>query len=83
MTFHVGQKVVCVDASEASFGRKSRLIQGDRYTIRAVFEFRGDTGVLLDEVDPGSSPGWYATRFRSVVERETDIAIFQAMLSPL
>lgn len=80
MTFRVGQKVVCVDDSPDRFGRELGVVRGEIYTIRAVLERQGWQGVLLVEVDPGSAAGWYASRFRPVVERKTDISVFHEIL---
>lgn len=78
MAFHVGQKVVCVDDDDGS----SALIKKGRiYTISAI------VGGYLEfcERDTWSAngyKGWYAWRFRPVVEPKTDISIFTAMLTP-
>jgi hypothetical protein len=88
MTFHVGQKVVCVNASglEAVARRLSVDVpkQGAVYTIRSFYI---SDGVFLEEVRNPPNPGypewdiaaWHAWRFRPI--RETDISIFTAMLN--
>lgn len=83
--FHVGQKVVCVNADHSQV-----LVEGRVYTVESVFGQvlptalgKKDTGVSLHEVFPTRSGlGFAASRFRPVVERKTDISIFQAMLEP-
>lgn len=96
--FHVGQKVVLVRdfdpdrrASAPSDGIALPEL-GPVYTIREIGDFEGDVTVLLEEIV--NKPRFYldafevmeqafdATRFRPVVERKTDISIFQAMLEP-
>lgn len=78
MTFRVGQEVVCVDEDEAT---KHYGIYKDRvYTIASIFEKAGAIFVYLAEVT--SDGGWYASRFRPVVTRKTDISVFTAMLTP-
>lgn len=76
MAFHVGQKVVCVDASE-----HKALHAGTVYTIAAIHHEDGETFVGLLEI-PRNHADWYAWRFRPVVEPKTDISIFTAMLTP-
>jgi len=78
--FHVGQKVVCVNASngdrESNFGRgyDLGLREGEIYTVLSAHaEF-----IEVDRVKGGC--GWDAVRFRPLVEHKTDISIFQRML---
>lgn len=83
--FHIGQKVVCVDASVAWDG-DDRLRVGSVYTIRGFDPDTGGLGVLLEElVSPIVAPwehelSWDPSRFRPV--GTTDISIFTAMLAP-
>lgn len=87
MTFHVGQKVVCVDASGAADGF---IVKGAIYTVRWLGERPRDfgPGVMLDEAsggfheEAGVEYCFCITRFRPIVERKTDISIFTAMLNP-
>lgn len=85
--FHIGQKVVCVDASPSHIGGKYRLVKGAVYTIRGFDDEGGYLGLYLEEIpdDPVRAPfklpnGWYAWRFRPV--KTTNISIFTAMLVP-
>lgn len=76
--FKVGQKVVCVDASPDPFGRALQVKKGQVYTVSAVL--CGGIGITLVEISCTDAHGWWASRFRPVVERKTDISVFQAML---
>lgn len=94
MAFHVGQRVVCVNDSHNA-GKvpgdvylESRLLiaKGQVYTIKSIANYawcKGGICLELLEV-PGRGRGdfgYAAIRFRPVVERKTDISIFQAMLN--
>ena len=84
MAFHVGQKVVCVDTSPTDLGFPVPMVRGRIYTVSEV---RLETGGLrLNEAPMWKQHGhcdWYrATRFRPVIERTTDISIFEQMLTP-
>lgn len=71
MTFRVGQKVVCVDASNCTLVEEGRI-----YTVT-------DVGPFLEVDCPPSSRGcrrYFPRRFRPLVERKTDIAIFNEIL---
>ncbi len=83
MTFHVGQKVVCVDASISTPGEVKTLEEGNIYTVAecCVVEFARvgfECGVLLFEVQR-SLPGlpvhffYSAARFRPVQEKGMSI----------
>lgn len=80
MSFQVGQKVACVDASPCRGGCcLCPLVEGKVYTITHINpdpDQFGDIGVELFEVSPPKSyfhqPGFRSTRFRPVVERKTD-----------
>ena len=85
--FHVGQRVVCVDASPSKWITPYKVVLGAVYTIRG-FDTESD-GTYLNEVpdDPIESPwttprGWNPKRFRPLVERKTAISIFESMLTP-
>jgi hypothetical protein len=83
MTFRVGQKVVCIDASgiKKSFEMcPNRPVKGCVYTVRSIF----DDGLLLEEVvnppnmtwksgETGEA-GWCFHRFRPIVERKDEIS---------
>jgi hypothetical protein len=72
MTFHIGQKVICVDDRNLCF---KLLSEGSVYTVSHV----EPRGISIVEVPGG---GFFAQRFRPIVERETSIEIFTAMLTP-
>lgn len=93
MTFRVGQKVVCIrkDAWEGGYQDETDPIYGHVYTIREIVDYpHGPVGLLLVEIV--NPPRHYAEgfhecdfqspNFRPVVERNTDISIFTAMLKP-
>lgn len=84
--FRVGQKVVCVDASSPPIRGTQRdlkryLVKGGIYTIDAL---RLDPLTLLPAVHLEEAPDfwwWFqAKRFRPIVERKTNISIFEAIL---
>lgn len=87
MSFHVGQKVVCVEDRPHFLDKVKRLDRGAVYTIREEFRsaVTGRYGVFLNEVvmprlESGEELGWLATRFRPVQERKTDISVFTKLL---
>lgn len=83
MTFHVGQKVVCVDDSPnpKTDNLPPGITRGQVYTIRKIGWHRGVMGFSLVEVAPRVGwRGWLAKRFRPAVERKTDINVFKRML---
>lgn len=93
MSFRVGQKVVCIcDDVPKFFGDEQVPNKGAVYTVRAVFDGITDRlGVYLYEINNAhmierwggdTEPGFSAHIFRPVVERKTDISIFQRMLIP-
>ncbi len=80
MSFHVGQKVVCVDDRLPSDKGPWRVVLNAVYTIR---EFDDEDplspiGVVLEEVRCGipdgwkKEGGWRMNRFRPLIERSTD-----------
>jgi len=75
MSFRVGQKVVCVDASLPAnpWHRKHPLIRNQIYSIESL------AGPYCVDID-GSGRGWQNWRFRPIVERKTDISVFTKML---
>lgn len=94
MTFHVGQKVVCVD--DQNFRNPDHIgtpiaptapVRGTVYHVRS---FSPSGNVLLAEIVCAphawewgyGEGGWLPRRFRPVTERKTDISIFTAMLTP-
>ena len=78
--FHVGQKVVCVDASSwyGEFGVFIR--EGEVYTVACIRAKRDGEVVDLVELKSPINCGFYSYRFRPVVEYKTDISIFTDML---
>lgn len=90
--FRIGQKVVCVDASNSPGRRwlEDAPTVGEVYTVTRYFLRLGKPCVHLAEIERsaaakrimGMNVGYWAFRFRPVVERKTDISIFQAMLTP-
>jgi hypothetical protein len=91
VSFHVGQKVVCIrdDWSDGS----PPLRNGAIYTVVGItapikcFSFGGPsmcrpTIILAEAKNPnGDDIGFNHERFRPVIERKTDISIFTAMLN--
>lgn len=79
MTFRVGMKVVCIDASNTS---EYPLTKGAVYTISGggyyLFRYLYD----IAEVSTSVPHAWCGTRFRPVVERKTSIECFKALLKP-
>lgn len=96
MAFYVGQKVVCVDDDVREADGLKRLFLDRIYTVRAVrsepggkwihhWKYESETVFLaLAEINDrkAGDTAYAASRFRPVVERKTDISIFQAMLNP-
>jgi hypothetical protein len=85
--FKVGQKVVCVDINGA--GRYPGYTYPELktvYTVRELFNCprHGHLCMLLveiiNEARAGLEPGFGAHRFRPVVDRTTDISIFNRIL---
>lgn len=82
-SFRVGQKVVCVDASDGALMSKrgeatGHLSDGNVYTVKSIRHEPDITFLRLEGVESG----WDSTRFRPAVDRKTDISIFKAMLNP-
>lgn len=91
--FRVGQKVVCIDASERKGPGKYTVlpVQGRVYTVRGISAWQWNcgfsgVGLYLEEIHrpptPQGEAPWGCWRFRPVVERKTDISIFKALLTP-
>jgi hypothetical protein len=89
--FHVGQKVVCVDATPNPGWSVGTLQKGAVYTIRWIgfyaHPLHHGIHVRLQEIirpcgdDSGKKDTPYRVgRFRPLDERKTDISIFTAML---
>lgn len=86
MSFHVGQRVVCVDDSPV----EGRIWYDGKPQISAVYTIVGiEYGrygpyqtFLFAELSRQSGRGYAAWRFRPVIERKTDISILTALLNP-
>jgi hypothetical protein len=82
--FYLGQKVQCVDNSN----QDQNLKVGQTYVIDRA-EFIGaatKTYVwvvgVYDNYKPTGGGSLYASRFRPLVEKKTDISVFTALLKP-
>jgi hypothetical protein len=83
--FHIGQRVVCIDAGPQRFGYSHEVVpkEGQAYTIRAILPGEEGACLLLDEIR--NKPAQYlqglaelkfaARRFRPL----TDISLFEKM----
>jgi hypothetical protein len=90
ITFHAGQRVVCVDASPNRRCGLKLLARGKIYIIRAIDE-KPDWeapgwGVHLEGIwviHPDIDSKWpiHPKRFRPVVDRPTNIEIFRKLLA--
>jgi hypothetical protein len=94
-SWHVGMKVVCVEAtplpgSEWLYG--DGVVVGTVYTVARICVDRTNTTIiqLLERprspeamMEFGPNCGYAAWRFRPVQTRKTDISIFTAMLRPI
>jgi hypothetical protein len=95
--WHVGMKVVCIDPTWGTTGRIQQHCcpilpeKGGVYTIRTI-ELRVVVighppqilirlAEILNPVIRGSEAVFFASKFRPVQPRATDISIFTAMLS--
>lgn len=78
MSFHLGQKIICIDGSPGDVKRYRhlRLVKGETYTVSAIV-FQGHL-IQVDEFPVPACCFWRANRFRPV--RTTSIDIFKAML---
>lgn len=92
MSFHVGQKVVCVDDRErhpADRGLMPAIRRGQIYVVRGhTTDSINDTGVLLEGVcggfwSNGIERSFYPDRFRPLQERstETGMSILRSLLN--
>ncbi|MEO6382006.1 MAG: hypothetical protein ABIO35_08410 [Nitrobacter sp.] len=92
MAFYVRQKVVCVDDQDFICPDNDAAApkRGVIYTIRTIYsDYRNKPLVHLDEIrnEPRKwltghhEGGFFAQRFRPVIERKTDISIFTEMLT--
>jgi hypothetical protein len=97
MAFRVGQKVINVKGSDGDAkirdAAASRPVRGEIVTIKTMNYWPHREKTLLTFVEhdnshligvhdlSGFEPGFDAECFRPVVERKTDISIFEAMLT--
>lgn len=80
MNFRVGQKVVCV--LEPLMCNPKHLKKGEVYTISKAGLISPSTGEPLVALKEHGDQGYFARRFRPLVERKTDtgIAILKSIL---
>lgn len=88
MSFHVGQKVVCVDAGDRGSHHYMPLVKGRIYRI-AAFGLHPEHPTAIAVHLVGVRRIWNnydfpfgITRFRPIVARKTSIEIFERMLTP-
>lgn len=83
MTFHVGQKVVCVDDSPNRLGEECPVKRGPIYIVSDVGMAWDGPYLNIEGVRLARQYfGFAVERFRPIVEKKTDISIFTAMLNP-
>ena len=97
MNFHVGQKVVCVDDKIPCRSLANGSIYTIRwFGLHVDPHFGTNLCVRLAEINPRPEESellkdypealadvpYYASRFRPLVTRKTDISIFKRMLTP-
>lgn len=90
--FHVGMKVVCVEAMPGPRWLEHHPAVGDVLTIRGLDPTEDGERLYLwfEEIrnmsfqyrDSFGEVSFNARRFRPVVSRKTDISVFLAMLTP-
>ncbi len=94
--FYVGQNIICIDNSaSAKYHHPGYLVmnhnfhglkQGGIYTVRDVVEYLETPCLYLKEIIrefvPKVETGFSFLRFRPIVDRKTDISIFEKMLKP-
>ena len=86
--FRVGQKVVCVNDEPSNLGgsRREVPIKGHIYTVSAVgltniLDPQQLPCILVEELERRPYEAHWASRFRPIIERKTDISIFREILS--
>jgi len=70
MTFHVGQKVVCVDGRPGVIYREKTLVAGRVYRVDAISEC--GRGIITHDAPTPNRLGWWMHRFRPVIEHSTE-----------
>lgn len=89
--FHVGQRVVCVDASPSLIEWASDddiPVVGNVYTITRIFLLKSGLAFDLVEIHRGAIAAWVwngmvgygAYRFRPIISRKTDISFAHEIL---
>jgi hypothetical protein len=92
MMFFIGQKVVCVDATQPEERSlvagllyfDNDLRRGAIYTVQRVGLTHPGDPEHLPCIEVDGADGWpvWAHRFRPVVERKTDISCFTKLIAP-
>lgn len=85
----IGMKVVLIDDNWPDYVNDEIMpVLGTVYTIREIIDHRANPIRLVEIQNPirtyrdgTGEVGFRASRFRPVVERKTDIAIFKVMLT--
>lgn len=90
MTFHVGQKVVCVEEWIDWYGPETLPRKGKMYTIRELIDIGLAPSMRLMEIVNPVNDCWLnvepceiafdRSAFRPIVEKKTDISIFTEIL---
>ena len=81
MTFHVGQKVVCIYRFlHPRYYGLAPPNSGEIYTVSRLTVGASMHGIHLAECPSNNPFGWAAYRFRPVVERKTDISFAHEIL---
>lgn len=93
MSFHIGQKVVCIKRDAwgggNAFGDECFPRFGEIYTVRFVDQESGVSWIRLEEIVNPLHPyigdlteaSFRSDRFRPIVSTKTDISIFTRMLT--
>jgi len=84
--FYVGQKVVCVDATETTGLEKGRVYTVMSPRRHCACDMQGCVGIdaigNARHCDGSFCNVWTARRFRPVHENKTDIEIFRRLVEP-
>ena len=79
MSFHVGQKVVCVDDCHLGYGRRvpdlDWIVKGEIYTVSCTPFLNGWGNFaihLTERPNKRAKTGFHISRFRPVIERKTE-----------
>lgn len=78
--FHIGQKVECIETSP-----RGTAIKGQIYTVSWIAPPGRFSKPAIRVVEIPCHPvtgGFWASRFRPIIERKTDISIFRELLNP-